>query len=165
MNVEQEGGSIKLGPEVGQGKGNKVESVAIFDPHDAEEDHEALQSSLCVQQIRQLPGKHPLAYSHNRKHLLVEEFLNGSQLRGEWKLPATAMLPKANFKQIVEAVEHTRFPFSEIQFHPEKALFQNSAQQRTPHSFLLVLPSWYIATAVGLFARCSQSASRDEREK
>lgn len=58
-----------------------------------------------------------------------------------------------------------RYPFFGLQFHPEKALFEHCPQSRIPHFFLSVLPSVYISAFLGLLARQSTNAFKDEKEK
>ncbi|KAL8269494.1 hypothetical protein Esti_006580 [Eimeria stiedai] len=126
---------------------------------------EALRSVFAVEEVKRLLSTHPIAYFHHHRHISLEEFRADANLTKDFLLLSTAELPSEQPIEIVAAVEHKRYPFFGMQYHPEKALYEHCPKSRIPHFFLSVLPSLYLAAFMGLAARRSRNAFKCEREK
>ncbi|KAL8426735.1 hypothetical protein Efla_002249 [Eimeria flavescens] len=125
-----------------------------------------LRSVFSVPEVKKLLATHPIAYFHHQRHIKVDEFEKDNSLLNNWRLLASALLPGEKQQvEIVAAIEHKKYPFFGMQFHPEKALFEHCPKTRIPHFFLSTLPSIYIASLMGLAARRSRNFFKCEVEK
>ncbi|KAL8453681.1 hypothetical protein Emag_001726 [Eimeria magna] len=126
---------------------------------------EALRSVFNVKTVKEMLATHPIAYFHHYRHMSIGEFKEDANLSRDWILLSSAKLPSEQATEIVAAVEHKRYPFFGMQYHPEKALYEHCPKSRIPHFFLSLLPSLYLAAFIGLAARRSRNSFKCEKDK
>ncbi|XP_056630052.1 gamma-glutamyl hydrolase-like isoform X1 [Diorhabda sublineata] len=92
--------------------------------------------------ILEILEAHNVTYNLH-KYGLTEDVLKKYEILDDWRILSTNR--DSNNLTFISSMEHKRYPFYGLQFHPEKNIFEFSKNSGIPHSSIAVRASQYFA--------------------